>query len=47
MGHDHQTLLGIVVLNWPDPEVDWIPFSDIPPTNPYIGSKMIDAVMRK
>ena len=27
--------------------MDWISFSDISPTDPYIGTKMIDAVMRK
>ena len=48
MDHDHRTLLNIVVLNQTDPEVDWISFSDIIfPTYPYIGTKMIDAVMRK
>ncbi len=47
MDPDHQTLLSTVVLNWTDPEVDWISFSDISPTDPYIGTKMIDAVMRK
>ena len=46
MDHDHQILLNTVVLNWTDPEVDWISFSDISSTDPYIGSKMIDAVMR-
>ncbi len=47
MDPDHQTLLSTVVLNWKDPEVDWISFSDISPTNPYIGTKTIDTVMRK
>jgi len=27
--------------------VDSISFSDISPTNPYIGTKIIDAVIRK
>ncbi len=44
---DHQTLLSSVVLNWTDPEVDWISFSDISPTDSYIGTEMLDAVMRK
>jgi hypothetical protein len=47
MDLDHQTLIIIVVLNWTDPEVDWISFSDISPTDLYIGTKMIDAVMTK
>jgi hypothetical protein len=44
---EHQTILSIVILNWSDLEVDWISFSDISPKDPYIGTKMIDAVMRK
>jgi hypothetical protein len=47
MDPDHQTLLINVVLSWTDPEVDWISFSDISPADPYIGTKMIDAVMIK
>ncbi len=27
--------------------MNWISFVDISPTDPYIGTKMIDAVMRK
>jgi hypothetical protein len=46
MDSDHKKLLSTVVLNWTDPEVDWIPFSDISPTDPYIRTKMIDAVRR-
>ena len=44
--HDHQTLLSTVILNWTDPKLDWILFSDIPPNDPYIGTKMIDSVMK-
>ena len=44
--HEHLTVLSNVLFNWTDPEVDWISFSDISPTDPYIGTKMIDAVMR-
>ena len=47
MDHDLQTLLSTVVRNWTEPEVDWISFSDISPTDPYIGTKMIDAGMKK
>ena len=45
MEPEHQTVLSTVVLNWTDPEVDWILFSDFSPTDP--GTKMTDAVMRK
>ena len=34
MDSDHQTLLSTVVLNWTEPEVDWISFSNISPTDP-------------
>ncbi len=47
MEPEHQTILSTVVLNQTDPEVNWISFSDISPTDPYIGTKMIDAMMRK
>jgi len=43
----HQTLLSTVILNWTDPEFDRILFSDIPPNDPYIGTKMIDPVMKR
>ena len=45
--HDPQTLLSTVILNWTDLELDWILFSNIPPNDPYIGTKMIDLVMKK
>ena len=41
---DHQTLLSTIILNWSDPETYWILFSDIPPNDLYIGTKMIDSV---
>jgi len=44
---DHQTKLSTIVLNWTDHESDWMLFSDIPLDDPCIGTKMIDAVMRK
>jgi hypothetical protein len=44
---DHQTLLSTIILNWNDPESDRILISDIPPNDPYIGTKMIDSVMTK
>jgi len=44
---DYQTLLSTVILNWTDPESDWILFFDIPPNDPYIGTKMIDSVMKR
>ena len=40
------TLLSTIILNWTDPESDWILFFDIPPNDPYIGTKMIDLVIR-
>jgi len=44
---NHQTLLSTIILNWTVPESDWILFSDIPPNDSYIGTKMIDSVMKK
>ena len=44
---NHQTLLSTIILNWIDPESDWIVFSDIPPNDSYIGKKMIDSGMKK
>ena len=44
---DHHTLLSTIILNLFDPESDWILFSYISPNDPYIGTKMIDAVMKK
>ena len=43
----HQTLLSTIILIWTDPESDWILFSNIPPNDPYIGTKRIDSVMKK
>jgi hypothetical protein len=44
---NHQTLLSTIILNWIDPESNWILFSNIPPNDPYIGTKMIDLAMKK
>jgi hypothetical protein len=44
---DHQTKLSTIVLNWTVHESDWILFSDIPLDDPFIGTKMIDATIRK
>ena len=35
------------ILNWTYHKSDWILFFDIPPNYPYIGPKMMDAVMKK
>jgi hypothetical protein len=40
---DHKTLLITIILNWTDPGSVWILFSDIPPNDQYIGTKMIDS----
>jgi hypothetical protein len=45
--YDHQTFLSTIILNWTDPESDWILFFDILPNDSYIGTKMIDSVMKK
>ena len=45
--YDHQTKLRTIVLNWTDREFNWILFSDIHLGDPCIGTKMINAVMRK
>jgi hypothetical protein len=44
---DYQTRLSTIILNWSDPESDWILFFDIPPNDSYIGTKMIDSAMKK
>jgi hypothetical protein len=44
---DHQTLLSTIILNWTDPKSDWILFSNIPPNDSCIGTKVIDLVMKK
>ena len=44
---DHHTLVSTVILNWTYPESDWILFSDMYPTDPYIGTKIIDSVMKR
>jgi hypothetical protein len=44
---NHQTLLSTIIINWTDHESDCILFSGIPPNDPYIGTKMIDAIMKK
>jgi hypothetical protein len=44
---DHQTLLSTIILNWSDPKTYWILFFDTPPNDLYIGTKMIDSVMKK
>jgi len=45
--HDYHTFLCTIILRWTDPESNWILLSDIPPNDPYIGTKMIDVVMKK
>ena len=43
---DHQIKLNTIVLNWTDPDFEWILFSDIPLDDPCIGTNMIDAVIK-